>query len=350
MFRKIISAIAGTAIICNIFVPYAVNAVSPEISIDSILDEQQTHKATHILSPDSIPINDSIKNLDDSIIKIMIDPGHFDHYNQSPVYAPYWESVMTWKLSNYLQQELQELGVHADLTKSSLEEDPLLNDRGFSSKGYDFFISVHSNAGAYEYMDQPLAFSYQNLPWTTIDDTSRELGGLLAEKISETMETNQKGSIAQRQGTGDWDNNGIMDDEWYSVLFGARFVGTPGILLEHSFHTNYKATLWLYNDDNLKKLAEEEAGVIYDYFSKIKPQNLTVGDVNGDGMINAVDATQVLSTYAQLSTGSEELLNERLKKVADVNGDGLVNAVDATQILSIYASLSTGNAETGLQK
>lgn len=335
MFKKILSSVAGISLACSFSASCPAKAMFSGISAENILEEQQTKKALEV---SSIPVNDSIKDLDENIIKIMIDPGHYDHYNQSPVYSPYWESIMTWKLSNYLQRELQAFGAHADLTKSSLEEDPLLNDRGFSSKGYDFFISVHSNAGAYESMDQPLAFCYQNLPWTTIDDTSRELGGLLAEKISDVMQTNQKGGIAQRAGTGDWDNNGIIDDEWYSVLFGARFVGTPGILLEHSFHTNYRATLWLYNDENLKTLAREEAEVIYDYFSQIKPQNFTVGDVNGDGMINAVDASNILSAYADISTGTEIILN---RNVSDVNGDGMIDAIDATQILMIYAELST---------
>ncbi len=348
MLKKIISYMTGISILFSFPVQSTANAVYPEISIDNIIDEQQTHKATTIESPDLIPVNENIINLDDNIIKIMIDPGHFDHYNQSPVYAPYWESIMTWKLSNYLRDELQALGVHADLTKNSLEEDPSLNDRGFNSKGYDFFISVHSNAGAYESMDQPLAFVYQELPWTTIDDTSRELGGLLAEKVSEVMGTNQKGSTARRAGTGDWDRNGVIDDEWYSVLFGARYVGTPGILLEHSFHTNYKATLWLYNDDNLKKLAGEEAAVIYDYFSKVKP--VTAGDVNNDGLVDAVDATQVLTYYAEMSTSEAPVSDERIKAVADVNSDNLVDSVDASAILSFYSYLSTDGTEKDIRK
>lgn len=350
MFRKIISSIAGISILYSICIPTAVNAVCPEISVSNIIDEQQTQKATTIKSPDLIPVNDSIKDLDENIIKIMIDPGHYDHYNQSPVYAPYWESIMTWKLSNYLQEELQALGVHADLTKNSLEEDPLLNDRGFSSKGYDFFISMHSNAGAYEYMDQPLAFVYQELPWTTIDDTSKELGGLLAEKISDVMQTNQKGSVARRAGTGDWDNNGILDDEWYSVLFGSRFVGTAGILLEHSFHTNYRATIWLYNDENLKKLAKEEANVIYDYFSRIKPQDFTTGDINGDGIIDANDASEILTYYTEISADTEKILNDRVKALSDVNSDGIVDSADASIILSFYSYISTEGTETSLEK
>lgn len=350
LLKKIFTSIIAITLIYGTSAPFHAKAVSTEISVKNIIDEQQTRKDTDIASPDLIPINENIVGLDDNIIKIMIDPGHFDHYNRSPVYSPYWESIMTWKLSNYLQEELQSLGVHADLTKSTLEEDPTLNDRGFSSKGYDFFISMHSNAGAYESMDQPLAFVYQQLPWTTIDDTSAELGGLLAEKVSEVMQTNQKGSIARRAGTGDWDKNGIIDDEWYSVLFGARYVGTPGILLEHSFHTNYRATLWLYNDDNLKKLAKEEAEVIYDYFSSIKPQNIVYGDINGDGLIDTVDASQILVYYAELSANVETSFNEKQKISADVNGDGLVDSVDSSDVLSFYSYLSTNGTETDMKK
>ncbi|MDE5570120.1 MAG: N-acetylmuramoyl-L-alanine amidase, partial [Ruminococcus sp.] len=245
MIKKFISSAAVLSMIsCTVSAPFNTSsAVSFDIS-DVVFDDVQQYQAGNevIPPPEELPVNDSIKDLDKRIIKIMIDPGHYSYYNQSPVYAPYWESVMTWKLSNYLQEELQAVGIHADLTKDSLDEDPSLNDRGFSSKGYDFFISIHSNAGAASYVDQPLAIIYQDLPWTTIDDTSREMGELLAVTVSDVIETNQKGITYQRKGTEDWDRNGIMDDEWYSVLFGSRYVGTPGILLEHSFHTNYRAT------------------------------------------------------------------------------------------------------------
>lgn len=354
MLKKIISSATGFSILClSIFTPFTVNAANFEMPVDYIIDENQLYQATDILSPDEIPINDSIKDLDESIIKIMIDPGHYSHYNQSPVYSPYWESVMTWTLSNYLQEELQALGVHADLTKSSLDEDPTLNDRGFSSKGYDFFISMHSNAGAYSSMDEPIAFVYQDLPWTTIDDTSKELGGLIATKVGEVMQTTQKGSIAQRKGTGDWDRNGVIDDEWYSVLFASRFVGTPGILMEHSFHTNYKATLWLYDNDNLRKLAKEEAKVIYDYFSEIKPQEIhetIFGDVNGNGIVDASDASCILEEYSILSTGGEPTFSDELKKASDVNSDGMIDSSDASEILAFYSYLSTGGTETDMKK
>lgn len=354
MLKRIISSAAGFSILClSILTPFTSGAVDFEIPVDYIINSGESYQATDILSPDEIEINDSIKNLDENVIKIMIDPGHYSYYNQSPVYSPYWESVMTWTLSNYLQEELQALGVHADLTKSSLDEDPALNDRGFSSKGYDFFISMHSNAGGYASMDQPLAFVYQDLPWTTIDDTSKELGQLIATKVSDVMGTNQKGATAQRKGTGDWDRNGVVDDEWYSVLFASRFVGTPGILMEHSFHTNYKATLWLYNNDNLRILAKEEAAVIYDYFSKIKPQETTeiiLGDVNSDGIINSSDASCILEEYSILSTGGKQTFSSRIKKASDINSDGIIDSSDASAILEFYSYISTGGTETDMKK
>lgn len=344
MFKKIISAVVSGVMLCCL-------AVIP-ISVKAAADET-------VPPANQIPVNDSIKGLDDYIIKIMIDPGHYNYYNNSPVYAPYWESVMTWKLSNYLQAELRALGVHADLTKTSLDDNPSLNDRGFKSKGYDLFISMHSNAGKVTYDDQPLAFCYQNLPWTTIDDTSIELGGQLASTVSNVMGTSRKGAVAQRKGTADHDKNGVMDDEWYSVLFGARYVGTPGILLEHSYHTNYRASVWLYNEDNLHRLAKEEAAVIYNYFIKIKkppepkpelpplPDKAGgLGDVNGDKAIDSIDASYVLAAYANKATGHDSGFNSTHIAAADVNKDGEVDSMDSSIILSYYAFTATGNKNT----
>lgn len=305
---------------------------------------------------EEIPVNPKLSGVDESEIRIMIDPGHYGHYNHSPVYSPYWESVMTWKLSNYLMEDLRELGVHADLTREDPEVDMGLNERGFEAKGYDFFISMHSNAGAGSGMDQPLAFCYQDLPWTDMDDISQQLGKLLAEKVSDVMGTKQKGAIAKRKGTEDHDHNGVMDDEWYSVLFASRWVDTPGILLEHSYHTNYRSAVWLYNDDNLKKLAKEEAQVIYDYFIVLKPQQPPleplgdkkpggIGDINGDNAVDSIDASYVLAEYAKTSTGKGEM-NELQREASDVNFSGTVDSIDASVIMKYYAYTATGGKKT----
>lgn len=322
---------------------------------------------------------------DKSVVTVMIDPGHYGYYNRSAVYPSYYESVMTWKLSNYLKTELEKLGAFATLTKTSLDDNPGLLDRGYMSEGYDFFISMHSNAASYSSMDKPISLCYQDLDWTTIDDTSREIGYLLADKVAEVMNTNQGGEIFQRLSDNDRDGNGTEDDEWYGVLAGARYVNTPGILLEHSFHTNYRATVWLSNDSNLQKMAKEEAAVIYDYFTKKKAQEAAdaltatttsattvsttsttvttvredpvpredwiAGDVDGNGDISLSDASRVLEYYSEKSAG----MNARFIKLsnddsgellvfsaADIIHDETINIDDATEILSVYAESATG--------
>lgn len=293
---------------------------------------------------DSLPlVKDSAQMPDPNIIKIMIDPGHANYYNPSMVVNGYYESVMTWTLSNYLKEELEALGVQADLTKTSLEDDPDLQPRGHMSAGYDFFLSVHSNAASYSSIDYPVAICYQNLDWTDIDDTSRAVGQLLTDKVTEVMETRQKGIIWQRLSDNDRDGNGVNDDEWYGVLCGARYVGTPGVLMEHSFHTNYRATVWLMQDSNLRKLAKEEANVLYTYFRTQKESNRYIGDVDGDGSLSVQDAVQILTYYAQQAVGCSPAFASDLQyTTADYDGDGSITVNDAVSVLETYAKQAAG--------
>ena len=68
---------------------------------------------------------------------------------------------------------------------------------------------------------------------------------------------------------------------------------------------------------------------------------ITLGDVNNDNQINAVDASSVLSYYAMISTNQDGGYDDKQKTAADVNHDGQINAVDASCILSYYAYVST---------
>lgn len=282
MFKRIIAFTSAVSILyASIMFPAEVNAISIADIMESFSDEDYGEQIYAydskypIYRSDSkgdtcnndMGVSSAIAGLDESVITVMIDPGHAGYtYNPSTVYRSYYESVMNWKLSNFLKEELEALGAHADLTKESITDDPGLIPRGNMSRGYDFFISIHSNACNNSSLDQPVAVCYQNLEWTDIDDTSREIGQLMTELVAEVMNTNHPGEIYQRLSNEDRDGNGTWDDEWYGVLCGARYVGTPGILMEHSFHTNYRATVWLSNEDNLRRMAKEEAALIYKYF------------------------------------------------------------------------------------
>ncbi len=64
-----------------------------------------------------------------------------------------------------------------------------------------------------------------------------------------------------------------------------------------------------------------------------------VGDVNGDGKINASDASTILSAYAELANKGTCLL---IRELADVNGDNKIDSSDASSVLRQYSTASTG--------
>lgn len=69
---------------------------------------------------------------------------------------------------------------------------------------------------------------------------------------------------------------------------------------------------------------------------------IKLADVNGDGVINPIDATIVLREYANTSTGGNSDLSAEQFAAADVNKDGKLNPIDSTIILQYYSYKSTG--------
>ncbi len=227
--------------------------------------------------------------------KICLDAGHSGAYNRSPAVPEYYESHMNWKLQSYLKQELEDYGFQVITTRQTLAEEKELEARGKTSRECDLFLSIHSNAagnGVYEDVDYVVAY-------VMLDGSSDELGQALVETVGKTMETRQKPYIKTRRG---------QNGEYYGVLRGAASVGTPGILLEHSFHTCTRITNWLLREENLKTLAAAEAATIARHFGLEKP-------VAGGGS----DAPQESTLYRVQTGAFRELKNaqnqvEQLKK------------------------------------
>lgn len=188
-------------------------------------------------------------------MKICIDCGHFGRYNQSPVDKSYYESEIVWTLGGYLEKELEAYGISVKATRTDPEKDMQVYERGRLAKGCDILLSLHTNACGTESTDYPLACC-------TISGEANGIGKALAETVAETMETIQTGRIVNRRGS---------SGDWYGILRGANSVGVPGVLLEHSFHTNKNAVRWLKNEDNLKLLAKKEAECIAQYYGIKKP-------------------------------------------------------------------------------
>ncbi len=186
-------------------------------------------------------------------IIICLDAGHYAKANHSPINPEYWESDFSWKFHLYLKTELESYGIEVITTRREKDKDRGLESRGKASEGCDLFLSLHSNACGDPSIDGPMALCQVN-------GSTDVLGQRLADTVAEVMQTKDGGTIWKR--LGDYST----PKDYYGVLRGAASVGTPGILLEHSYHTNLRATKWLLNDNNLKKMAAAEAKTISDYF------------------------------------------------------------------------------------
>lgn len=211
-----------------------------------------------------------------SKIRIMLDPGHDKaRYNQSPVVPEYWEGARMWRLYGFLRTALEAKGFEVGCTKSKCDQSVDVVARGRKARGYDAFISLHSNACGDPAVDRPVGIYFVDDNCGKIDEKSKELSKILSQTVAEVMGTRYKASQYSQFSNRDRDGDGRKNDDYYGMLYGAHQVGVTGIILEHSFHTNKTAAQWLMSDTNLRKLAEAEADALAKYFG-VEPQKPTI--------------------------------------------------------------------------
>lgn len=206
--------------------------------------------------------------------KICIDPGHYGKSNRSPGIPEYYESEMVWKLANLQKKYLEQMGHTVVLTRTDQKKDVALVTRGKMSKGCDLFISDHSNAvgnGMNEKTSHIAIYHLVEDTTTKADDISKDFAYKIAPVIASVMGLTYK--ILTRQAQSDRNNDGFKNDNYYGVLHGARLVNTPGLILEHGFHTHSATVRWLLSDANLDRLARAEAECINEYFKPVESPN-----------------------------------------------------------------------------
>ncbi|MBQ8297617.1 MAG: hypothetical protein IJX77_07540 [Ruminococcus sp.] len=77
-----------------------------------------------------------------------------------------------------------------------------------------------------------------------------------------------------------------------------------------------------------------------------QPTYCKLGDVDGEGNINALDASMVLTEYAMTATNQGSILTDVRKSAANVNKDANIDALDASLILTYYAYTATNGTES----
>lgn len=235
--------------------------------------------------------------------KICLDAGHVgSKYNQSPVVKTYYESAMVWALHLKLKAQLEARGFRVVTTRASIDTDLGVYERGTASKGCDVFISLHSNACGTESVDYPVVYrAYDNK--NNVDTLALKL----AKKVGELMGTTQAGRTATRKNS--------SGGEYYGVLRGARAVGTPYyMLIEHSFHTNTKATKWLSKDANLDKLAVAEADILAEFFGMESSTETEKTAIMGKAQATA----QQMALFCRSKNSTPQLTSCSLEQLAEM--------------------------------
>lgn len=181
--------------------------------------------------------------------RVMLDAGHYKDYNRSNVFKAYCEGNMTWLWQKHLKQALESYGIEVGVTRTLITKDIEIYKRGAMSKGYDMFISGHSNWCEKEEVDRTVIIHGLN--------SDKTLAKQLGMCVMKVMNLSSYQLYTKKK---------LNGDEWYGVLRGAKAVGTKNrFIIEHGFHSNTRTARWLYQEENVKKVAYAEAEVIAKY-------------------------------------------------------------------------------------
>lgn len=245
-------------------------------------------------------------------IKICLDAGHAGYENKGCKVkkgnksVQYWESVMTWKLTNYLKKRLETYpNVKVVMTKKSRNDDHGVYDRGRMAKGCNMFLSIHSNWAPSNKTDYPLAIvsAKTKKDGKVLYNKAYPLAKKLVIAVKDTIKTKQNYQI--------WTKKNNDGTNWYGVIRGAAAVKVPGIILEHSFHSNKSVCGWLLTDANLIIMANKEAEIIKKHFD--------VEGSSGGYITEAKKPAKVLSAPAKFSSAGINY-NQTLSKWNKVSG------------------------------
>lgn len=191
------------------------------------------------------------------MLKIMLDPGHGQYDNRSPLDSSFCEGTNNYKFALVLKDALLAYeGVEVYMTRNSIAENPSLADRGKMAvtKGCDVFLSIHSNAAT------AAAYGVEGYYSIKTPEAYNLLAGLC-----NVCKDNLPGSKVRRVVTKVSDGA-----DYYGVLRNS--VGVKySMLIEQGFHTNAGELACIRKDEWHKKVAEQQAKVFADFFGlKVK--------------------------------------------------------------------------------
>lgn len=194
------------------------------------------------------------------MLKIMLDPGHGQYENQSPLDKSFYEGTNNYKYALVLKEALLAYeGVEVYMTKNSIAENPSLADRGkmAGTKGCDVFLSIHSNAAT------AAAYGVEGY-YSVKTPKARDLLSGLCNIVRNNLPASKVRRVVTKTNA-----NGT---DYYGVLRSSADV-KYSMLIEQGFHTNKKELACIRLDEWHKVVAKGQAQVFADFFGlKLKPK------------------------------------------------------------------------------
>lgn len=159
-----------------------------------------------------------------------------------------------WTLSNFLKDYLTAAGIETLLARLE-NEYPAVDARGRFARGFDFFISQHSNA--FNGMVRGSECFY-----SVAQPQNKQIASRFATETAKLFKHVNRGPKT-RIG-----NNG---QDFFGVIRSAVAAGCPHVfLMESGFHDNPLDELFLLDDANLKRIAKAQFKIILDVLGVIQ--------------------------------------------------------------------------------
>ena len=131
--------------------------------------------------------------------RICLDPGHYGSKYNAGAVKGYYESDIVWRLTMYEKEFLEKMGIDVVLTRTSMNEDLSLTNRGLKAKGCDLFVSNHTNACGTPSVTRAVTIFMTERKDTLIDNKSKDFAVKIAQVVDKSMGTDGHSAKSKRR-------------------------------------------------------------------------------------------------------------------------------------------------------
>ncbi len=256
---------------------------------------------------------------------------------------------LTLDLSVYIEDELQNAnssqGVYAASAKWRSESDYITLGGLVDPSASTSEVKEYTTSEGDVFVTDKTPFCYASIQ----DD-----GSLKFSSVPQLVELPEINSLyftyAKNSNIAVFDALGATSDEYAFAHFNAVVDSeTPEGVYEIVFATSE-------NTEGDNSVVSHGAVMLsFTNFYSFKPEtrdltiivgDVSLGDVDNDGNVNALDASLILTAYANTATSQPSGLTALQSYAADVDANGAIDAIDASEVLGYYAYTATGGSGT----